>query len=316
MLKISAVIPCHNAEKWIKETLDSVRCQRRAPDQVIIVDDASTDRTSDIVQSWAEQTEIPVKLLRVNERNAAATRNAAVDVADAGWVAMLDADDVWTPEHLLRAESLVGNTQDIAFLGLGGIMSIGGGLKGRAEQAPLCSTKSGLGGYDYVRLASQQKRWRFNHCTVLYQKERFLEVGGYDVNMVRRHDIDLWLRVISGRTWTYDARLHAIARLTPKSLSANKADASYYHLLALLKNRSLFDGPEIEGMLRRHAFKAVSHAWTDGTESEQSRAVSVAWPRLAFWQKTVLWPFRHLGSWYREANLLRRKLIGAARLQR
>src|SRR5262245_6150649 len=111
-MRISVIIPCHNAGRWIADTLRSVAAQTYPAHEVIVIDDASTDN------SIAEvgRSGVPVTLLHVVARNAAAARNAGIEAASGDWIALLDADDVWYPNHLARAVELLSNSDDVALM--------------------------------------------------------------------------------------------------------------------------------------------------------------------------------------------------------
>jgi hypothetical protein len=86
--------------------------------------------------------------------------------------------------------------------------------------------------------------FRFGHSTVLLKRRRVLDVGGFDVRQQRRHDIDLWLKVLAKHTWSYDALPAMAYRMdTPQSLSRNVVSCEYFWLRALLKNRKSYPGP-------------------------------------------------------------------------
>jgi len=101
---VSVVIPAYNAEKTIRNAIDSVLGQTMSNLEVIVVDDASTDGTVHAVEAVDDPR---VRLLR-SRRNSgpSAARNVGVKSAEGYWVAFLDADDEWVPdrlEHLLEA---------------------------------------------------------------------------------------------------------------------------------------------------------------------------------------------------------------------
>src|SRR5262245_2242378 len=111
-MRVSVIMPCHNAGRWIARALSSVAAQTYPPHEVIVVNDASTD------DSVAEinRSGVPVKLLEANALNAATARNAGIEAASGDWVALLDADDIWYPNHLARAVELLNGGNDIAFM--------------------------------------------------------------------------------------------------------------------------------------------------------------------------------------------------------
>ena len=98
-VSVSAVVPVFNRKDLVARALQSVRAQTFGDYELIVVDDASTDRTWDYLE--AEWDQAPVRLLRHAEnRGVSAARNTAIRAARGEWIALLDSDDEWAPEKL------------------------------------------------------------------------------------------------------------------------------------------------------------------------------------------------------------------------
>ena len=99
---VSVVIPAYNAENFVIEALESIALQTCLPKEVLIINDGSTDRTYKIVQAWIAKTNIdyPTYLFSQENRGLPATRNVGIRHATGSWIALLDADDIWEPDHL------------------------------------------------------------------------------------------------------------------------------------------------------------------------------------------------------------------------
>ncbi|MBK8574340.1 MAG: glycosyltransferase [Elusimicrobia bacterium] len=95
-ITIAVVIPAYNAEAYIAQCLESVRAQTRAPDEIIVIDDGSTDRTGELVEKLADRA----KLIRKRNGGLAAARNEGFSLTRCRYVAFLDADDYWPPQKL------------------------------------------------------------------------------------------------------------------------------------------------------------------------------------------------------------------------
>lgn len=98
-MDVSVVIPAYNAERYLAEAVESVLRQTFRRLECIVVDDASTDGTARIAQSFHDDR---VRYLRVEHGGVARARNAGMKVARGEWVALLDSDDVWLPDKLER----------------------------------------------------------------------------------------------------------------------------------------------------------------------------------------------------------------------
>jgi len=93
---ISVVIPAYNAERYLEEALQSILKQAYSPLEIIVVNDGSTDTTAAILASYGEK----VKVLTQENKGPAAARNAGIKEAHGPVIAFLDADDLWTDNHL------------------------------------------------------------------------------------------------------------------------------------------------------------------------------------------------------------------------
>jgi glycosyltransferase involved in cell wall biosynthesis len=98
---VSVVIPMHNSSSTIERALRSVFDQTLPAQEVIAVDDASTDDTCAVVERLATNSPTPIRLIRLTKNlGAGVTRNTGWDVAQGELIAFLDADDAWHPRKL------------------------------------------------------------------------------------------------------------------------------------------------------------------------------------------------------------------------
>lgn len=94
-MSVAVIIPLYNGAKWIEEALDSVLAQDMPANEIIIVDDGSTDSSQELVRSYSG-----VKLLKNDGKGSSVARNMGLQYTDCEYVAFLDQDDVWHPSHL------------------------------------------------------------------------------------------------------------------------------------------------------------------------------------------------------------------------
>ena len=109
-MRISVVIPAYNAARTVGRAIDSVLAQTRAADEIIVVDDGSTDGTAEVVGGYGEK----VQLIVQDNAGVSVARNRGIEAATGEWIAFLDSDDEWLPEkleyqadHLARHPDLV-----------------------------------------------------------------------------------------------------------------------------------------------------------------------------------------------------------------
>ena len=99
MAQVSIVIPAYNASAYLAETLSSVCSSTFRDIEIIVVDDGSTDTTSDVVKT-IEKFDSRVRLLSQPNCGMSAARNRGIDSSESDYIALIDSDDIWHPEKL------------------------------------------------------------------------------------------------------------------------------------------------------------------------------------------------------------------------
>ena len=268
-MKISVIIPCHNAQQWIEEALRSVAAQSYQPHEVIVVSDASTDDSVAIVKS----TGVATHILEVTYRNAAAARNAGIAVATGEWIALLDADDVWLPHHLNDAQRILSGSSDVAYMAHQAW--IDGESTNRSDFPPLyAEIERGLTDVDFLHCFRKQY---FNHQGVLVRAAVLRDIDGYDPTLMRCHDSDMFLRAVKRHTWSYNPAVASLYRRgRGGALTENKVLFRYYFLKSLVKNREEHTGALMEELIRVASKRAMGEALAHGSGLEQRQAWELA----------------------------------------
>ena len=107
----SVIIPAYNAERFVASAIESVLAQTRPVQEIIVVDDGSTDGTAAVVRAFAEVT-----LLEQANRGPSAARNLAIAHANGEYIAPLDADDVWPVGRHDRLSELLDNNPQVDYV--------------------------------------------------------------------------------------------------------------------------------------------------------------------------------------------------------
>ena len=103
-MTISALIPTYNRRTQVIEAIDSVLAQTVPVDEVIVVDDGSSDGTADAIR---ERFGSRVVLLEQQNAGVAAARNRGIAKAQGEWIALLDSDDTWMPKKIERQKAVI-----------------------------------------------------------------------------------------------------------------------------------------------------------------------------------------------------------------
>jgi glycosyltransferase involved in cell wall biosynthesis len=188
MTGISVIIPTYNRASFLNRALDSVQRQTLACNELIVIDDGSTDETSECVSRFAKECEIPVRYLFQKNQGPAAARNNGICEARFSHLAFLDSDDHWQKKKLeLQYGRLADNPQ---------IMISHTKERWLRRGVHLNQKKIHQPGNGEI----------FKHClqlcavgmsTVMVKKEIFSEIGLFNVNLRCCEDYDLWLRASS-----------------------------------------------------------------------------------------------------------------------
>ena len=93
MKKLSVIVPCYNAEKYISKTLDSLVNQTLDNFEVIVINDGSTDNSLNIINSYKEKYPHIIKVHSQENKGIAATRNVGLDLVTGEYIGFLDSDD-------------------------------------------------------------------------------------------------------------------------------------------------------------------------------------------------------------------------------
>ncbi|GIU82285.1 MAG: glycosyltransferase family 2 protein [Acidobacteria bacterium] len=115
--KISIVLCTYNGERFLPAQLESIRTQTRQPDEMIVNDDGSTDRTVEIIEEFSKKVPFPVRL-EINERNLGSTKNfeRAIWRASGHLIFLCDQDDVWLNHKIERIESVFDSDDSVGLV--------------------------------------------------------------------------------------------------------------------------------------------------------------------------------------------------------
>jgi glycosyltransferase involved in cell wall biosynthesis len=180
-LKFSVIIPAYNAERYIAQAIKSCLNQTYPPHEIIVVDDASTDGTAAVAESFPS----PVRLIRLTENlGVSVARNRGVEASTGDWIAFLDADDWFLPEKLERQQCCaLENKEAVLIYTAARILAADG------------SQRDG-------RFVTPTKLWpllRYRNpiflSTAVVRRDAFDAVGGFDPSLRNGQDWDLWLRI-------------------------------------------------------------------------------------------------------------------------
>ena len=214
---ISISTPTYNCENFFLETIKSVQTQTYHNWELIIVDDCSTDNTSQIVHNISRD-DLRIKYHRLNHNSGAAiARNVAMELARGSYMAFLDSDDIWIPEKLEKQMKFM-KTNHYNFTCTSYQTMDEAGRSGGKIVKSIPRT-------DYHRLLLDCP---VGNSTVMYNVNN---MGKFQVpNIRKRNDDALWLQMLKKERYIYgypEVMVHY--RIRKNSLSKNKLSLVKYH---------------------------------------------------------------------------------------
>jgi glycosyltransferase involved in cell wall biosynthesis len=190
-LLISAIIPLYNGASFIREAIQSIIDQELVPDEIIVVDDGSTDQGPDIVAEMARHH--PIRLLRKENGGQSSARNLGVEHARGDLIAFLDQDDAWYPNHLVELTKPFLDARPIelgwSYGNLDETSEAGEMIvRGLLENSGTAHPKRDL-------VACLRQDMFVLPSASLISRRAFLSVGGFDERLSGYEDDDLFLRL-------------------------------------------------------------------------------------------------------------------------
>ncbi|PIE67493.1 MAG: hypothetical protein CSA23_03440 [Deltaproteobacteria bacterium] len=193
MLKVSVVVPALNCADYIEEAIESLLAQTMAPDEIIVVDNGSTDATLDRIKHFAS------KLIVSHEpkRGASAARNTGVKLACNELIAFLDSDDISTPTRLEKQVKTLERDNDAAMVFCDvEYCDEAGKPTGQVITYPGYRRDAFLGQlFERNRIPSTS--------AAMVRRSAFELAGGFDENYSFNEEYDLWLRIAAKNPVAY-----------------------------------------------------------------------------------------------------------------
>ena len=185
---ISVVMPCYNAAPYVEEAIESVLGQTYPQVELIVVDDGSTDGSTEILQRLAADHPERITLIYQTRNGPFVARNAALAHANGNYVAFLDADDTWHPDALrLMHDALETEQADVAYCGWQNV--------GIATTNPNPIIPPSLDMANAVSHFLDHCPWPIN--SVLIRRHLVDELRGFSERAPTAMDYDLWLRMLA-----------------------------------------------------------------------------------------------------------------------
>jgi glycosyltransferase involved in cell wall biosynthesis len=206
-LPVSVVIPAWRCAGFVEAAIRSVQAQSETPLELIVVDDASGDGTAEAARALGAT-------VIEHESNAGVgrARNDGIDAASGDWIALLDSDDEWMPQHL-----------ETLWAARDGHVLVTAAAVTTGDQKPRAL---GWAGRRPLLLDSPAKAVvpepMVRTSGVMFRRDDALAVGGFRPEQRRAQDLDLWLRLLERGTGVALPAVTSLYRVHPDQVSADR----------------------------------------------------------------------------------------------
>jgi glycosyltransferase involved in cell wall biosynthesis len=190
-MSISVIIPAYNAGGTIARAIESVLNQTLPPDEVIVVDDGSTDNTAEVIKKFGNQ----VHYIYQENSSCGAARNTGIRAANSDWVALQDADDEWLTHKLETQIKLLEANPELQWCGSNCYLATRGNHTYKSDPDRAREAMSGLGYFDNFFQAFSKNSIRLHPNTVIIKRHVFNEIGLFNEELLRSEDTDMWCRI-------------------------------------------------------------------------------------------------------------------------
>jgi glycosyltransferase involved in cell wall biosynthesis len=184
--RVSAIITAYNSEAYIAEALNSILNQSRPVDEIVVVDDGSTDHTRRVVAEFADQG---IKFIQQENTGAGGARNRGIRETSGDFIAFLDADDIWLEDKtLLQLDYLTTHTNAALVSGLAHWWNVGRDTVRISGQVPRNMNE--------LRREILVHNILGNPSMVMLRRSALAEVGLFSEKIRWGQDWELWMRLV------------------------------------------------------------------------------------------------------------------------
>ncbi len=191
--RFSIIMPAHNVAEYLEATLQSVRAQRWADFELIVVDDGSTDATPEIL-ARAAQVDSRLRVITTPNQGVSCARNTGIAHATGTYLAFLDADDLWYPDHLEQAAAFFAQYPEVNWYATR--FEVGTELPERDVAEDSASERAGKGGapvFTLLRFFRSGHMRTWTSCVVL-RRSALPEAELFPTELTQGEDTVAWMR--------------------------------------------------------------------------------------------------------------------------
>jgi glycosyltransferase involved in cell wall biosynthesis len=233
---VAIVIPCYEQKRFLRAAIESATDQTAAADEIIVVDDGSSEDLSSVVAAFPS-----ARLIRQENRGLAGARNSGLMAATADKIIFLDSDDRLRPCAIAAGLACFAKSPESGFV-YGAFEEVRGKLKSKS----FCRVSQHA---DLVRC-----NWIGMIATVMFDRRKLAGEGGFDESLGMTEDWDAYLRL--SRRFPFAAHPKVVAQYVKHESNMSNAVTDLKYWISVVREKEMARGLDAEGQ----------RAWHEGIE--------------------------------------------------
>ena len=222
-MQISVIIPTYNRANFIVKAIESVLNQTVKVDEIIVIDDGSSDKTQELLKNYN------IKYKYQENSGVSKARNQGIKLSKNEWITFLDSDDIWEETKIQHQIDFHKNNKDILFSHTDELWKFNGKIikQNKHQQKPYGECFN-----DNISLC------KIGASTIFIHRSIFDNIGLFDEELVACEDYDLWLRILT------KYKLGLVNKKLIEKIAGHKGQLSFetplmdkYRITALLKHK-------------------------------------------------------------------------------
>lgn len=255
-IEFSVIIPLYNKKSSIIRTIQSVLLQDYTNFEIIVIDDGSTDGSSELLEKIEDHR---ILIYKKENTGVSDTRNIGIKKAKGKFIAFLDADDIWDNLYLQRLHDMIVYAPDCGMYAQNFEVTPVENIK--ANNTTEQYTKAEYEVYsDWERVFFEKT---FRTSAIAVNKNKFIECGGFDPSLTIGEDLEAWLRIALRHPVCYLNECHVKIVFYSKAYHSRivPKDFHKHYSYKLIKERGTYLNEKDNIYVKRLLNKAIFYAY-------------------------------------------------------
>ncbi|MHB8580993.1 MAG: glycosyltransferase family 2 protein [Ignavibacteriaceae bacterium] len=261
-VNVTVLMTTYNGGEFIIQAIKSVLNQTYKGFELLVIDDGSNDNTEIIIKNFQDER---IKYIRIDHVGRSRALNYGLREAKYDWVALMDADDLWGTNKICEQIKLISTDNDLIF-------SNSVYFKKNKLSYIITNPRSKEEVIEKLALHGH-----FSGSNVLFNKNRIIEIGGYNEELNNCEDYELWLRIMNDFNFKFIDKIFVFNRIRINSLSRSNLNSRNKIIFTIQENYFNFSNSHLLNFSNTKKLKI--NGWRDYFYGDRSN-VRKEWKKV------------------------------------